>query len=248
MGTAKNLKFDTTFKNEVRLKFGLTNNEYLVALFILAQVANPANEISGWCAISKKQIAAYFSLSERQVFYILKSLWTKKLIEKYVNKLNQSLPLIRVSKKFYDCQICIPTAKFADPLQKLQTFSKEIPPTPPKENIIPSPNGEGRVLKKKPSCPLLNGSPLSTLFVKKYPNGHKECVQYLLSCEELRKHKFINRPKQFLTLHKIIKAGFDFTEIDRVMRRVDKKYGDNNWDFATLANWLEKGGASAEYT
>ena len=98
----------------------------------------------------------------------------------------------------------------------------------------------GKVIKdrdisspKKVSCPLDE---------KKYPKKHNECTEYILSCEEFRKHKFINRAKQYMFLHKILRVGFDFQDIDRTMKAIDRKYGENNWDFATIANWMEKGG------
>ena len=87
--------------------------------------------------------------------------------------------------------------------------------------------------KKKVACPLDE---------KKYPKKHNECTEYILSCEEFRKHKFINRAKQYMFLHKILRAGWDFPDIDKTMKSIERKYGNNNWDFATIANWMEKGG------
>jgi hypothetical protein len=92
-------------------------------------------------------------------------------------------------------------------------------------------------IEKKPTCPLLNGSP----FRAKYPNGHKECGEYYQSVETRRDHKFINQPKQFNFLHKILRAGYDFDSMNKAVPRIEKEYGLGNWDFATLANWLEKG-------
>ena len=54
-------------------------------------------------------------------------------------------------------------------------------------------------------------------------------------------NRFINKAKQFMFLHKILRANFSFTQIDDVIEKIEKKYGENNWDFATIANWLEKG-------
>lgn len=93
------------------------------------------------------------------------------------------------------------------------------------------------VVKKQPSCPLLNGSPLK----EKYPGGHTECVEYYLSVEKRRGNKFINQPKQFHCLHKILKAGYGFDEMNKTFPKIEKKYGWGNWDFGTLTNWLEKG-------
>ncbi len=87
------------------------------------------------------------------------------------------------------------------------------------------------------SCPLLNGSTLK----EKYPNGHSECVEYLISEEEDRTTKFINREKQFMFIHKILRAGYGFDAMDKTIRLVEKKYGPGTWDYGTLASWLEKG-------
>lgn len=98
----------------------------------------------------------------------------------------------------------------------------------------------GRV-GKKPTCPLLNGSPLKS----KYPNGHTECEEYVDSEEKDRGLKFINRPKQYAVIHKILRAGYGFDVMDKTIRQVEKKYGKGAWDYATLASWIEKGSANA---
>lgn len=99
------------------------------------------------------------------------------------------------------------------------------------------PKGKEASSEKKTSCPLTNGSPLRN----QYPNGHQECIEYLVDCETSRERKFINRGKQFMFLHKILSAGYGFDRMDRCITLIDKKYGKNNWDFATVASWLEKG-------
>lgn len=104
------------------------------------------------------------------------------------------------------------------------------------------PNGNEGVVKKQPSCPLLNGSPLK----EKYPNGHHECTEYILDEEKHRAKKFINLPKQYNALHKILRAGYGFDKMEITRARVEKKYGPHAWDFATLATWLEKGAANGE--
>lgn len=100
----------------------------------------------------------------------------------------------------------------------------------------------GGVSVKTPACPLLNDSSLKA----KYPNGHEECVEYLVSLEEDRSYKFTNRAKQFNFIHKMLRAGADFEVMDRVISVIEKKYGRNQWDFATVSNWLDKGGDNAK--
>lgn len=97
------------------------------------------------------------------------------------------------------------------------------------------------VRKKPPSCPLLNGSPLKA----RYPGGHQECVEHYQSVQEERAEKFINSGKQFEFLHKILRAGYGFDKIDRAIAKVEHKYGRGNWDYSTIATWLEKGAAHA---
>jgi len=90
---------------------------------------------------------------------------------------------------------------------------------------------------KKVSCPLLNGSPLTG----KYPNGHKECIEYMLDIEEGRGRPFTNKGKQFLFLHKLLRANIGFSDLDKVIAKIEKRYGKYQWDFATISNWVDKG-------
>lgn len=118
--------------------------------------------------------------------------------------------------------------------QMLKTEDKDI-------NAFTSPNGEGGVIKKQPSCPLLNGSPLKS----KYPNGHQECWEYYSSVETRRDFKFVNREKQLKAIHNILKANYGFDSMDKSIPLMEKKYGRGNWDFTNMAAWLEKGAAHA---
>jgi len=96
----------------------------------------------------------------------------------------------------------------------------------------------GGVAKKQLACPLLNGSPLR----EKYGNGHMECVEYLGDVQTQRKQDFINRSKQFSFLHKILRAGYGFDQMDAAIKGIERRFGPHAWDMATLASWLEKGG------
>lgn len=87
-------------------------------------------------------------------------------------------------------------------------------------------------------CPLNGTSPLKA----KYPNGHHECEEYIEEEEADRGRKFINRPKQYANLHKILRAGYGFDVMSRTIKEVERKYGPGGWDYATLAAWIEKGG------
>ena len=95
---------------------------------------------------------------------------------------------------------------------------------------------------KKPSCPLLNGSPLKD----NYPLGHEECIEYYLSVEDRRGFKFINKPKQFMFIHKILRAGYGFDQMNRAIKNIERKWDKGSWDFGSMANWLEKGAGHGE--
>ena len=82
------------------------------------------------------------------------------------------------------------------------------------------------------SCPLLSDSSLKG----KWPRGHVECAEYVTT------FKFVNKGKQFKFLHSLLRAGYDFPDIDKIIARVIKKpfYKDNGWDFATLASEADR--------
>ncbi len=233
--TAKKLVFDTTYKNQTRIDLKLSINEYLVALFIQEQMLNQESAIQGWCYASKEQIGEYLGLSRRTINTILTHLHAKGLIEKF-----EKTRFIRTTQKFYQYQIGIASAQTAQTVQNLHTLPKE--KVAPKENILyTSPSEREGTQKKRPSCPLLNGSPLKA----KYPNGHDECVEYLQDEEHHRGNKFINHAKQYMAIHKILKAGYGFDKMEKTRLLIEKKYGPHSWDYMTMANWLEKGSANA---
>jgi len=95
--------------------------------------------------------------------------------------------------------------------------------------------------KRANSCPLLLKEKFPTL-IARYPGGHKECVEYIDSEATDRGHKFINYPKQIAFVHKILKAGFDFTDIDTAIKEISSNvfFKDKGWDFSTVASFLER--------
>lgn len=94
-------------------------------------------------------------------------------------------------------------------------------------NNIPDAPTQGRS-----SCPLLTDKKLR----ERYPRGHLECIEYISS------FKFINKGKQFNFLHKMLRAGLDFADIDRVIVDLEKKsyYKENGYDMATIASEAER--------
>lgn len=108
------------------------------------------------------------------------------------------------------------------------------------------PDGKSRQVEKANKresfrCPLLLKEKYPT-FVKKYPGGHNECVEFIRAVEEEKGHKFINLPKQFGIIHRILRAGFDFDDMNKALNAIQKNnfYQDKGWDFATVAQWLER--------
>ena len=140
-------------------------------------------------------------------------------------------------------RICKPTSSESEQVEQKE-FGKrtsESEHTKETNTKVLSKDNRG-VVKKQPSCPLLNGSPLKT----KYPEGHQECIEYFLSVEERRGFKFINKGKQFKCIHAILRAGFGFDAINKSFPLVEKKYGRGNWDFSTISAWIEKGSANVQ--
>lgn len=91
---------------------------------------------------------------------------------------------------------------------------------------------DGNTPNRGVPCPLLSVSSLK----EKWPKGHVECAEYVTS------FKFVNKGKQFKFLHSLLRAGFDFPDIDKIIARVEKKpfYKENGWDFATLASEADR--------
>lgn len=225
MGTAKQLKFDTTFKNEVRVDLGLKNDDYLVALFIQEQMLNQESAIQGWCYASKEQIAQYLGLSRRTITTILKKLHDKGLIEKFA-----ATRFIKTTQKFYLSQNGIPSAQPAHTAQILRTPSFSLPPITPNTLITPKHSLPSEETDTVGRCPL------KTILKDKYPEGHKECVEYITS------FKFVNKAKQFRFLHQMLRAGLDFPDIDKLVNRLEKKpyFQENGYDFATVAGEADR--------
>lgn len=86
-------------------------------------------------------------------------------------------------------------------------------------------------INKSLGCPLKNGK-LQHL----YPKGHIECIEYVTS------FKFVNKDKQFMFLHKLLRAGLDFPAIDKLISRIEKQdyYKENGYDFATIAKEADR--------
>ncbi len=113
------------------------------------------------------------------------------------------------------------------------------------ETLHESKSRQSNSNKKSYRCPLLLPKKYPRL-VKKYPNGHAECVEFISSIQDAYRNgrKFINYAKQFQALHKILRAGYDFKEINACIDKMDKNsfWKEKGWDFTNVVNVVEKGG------
>lgn len=152
-----------------------------------------------------------------------------------------------------------PTSALLDISNSLSSRLKEPSQTPSKEELqieINSntsetlPNGKSRQVEKankkeSSRCPLLLKEKYPSL-AKKYPGGHNECVEFITSIEAEFKsgRKFVSYGKQFGTLHKILRAGYSFEEINSCIVRMEENnfWREKGWDFGDVANVIGKGG------
>lgn len=84
---------------------------------------------------------------------------------------------------------------------------------------------------RRPSCP-------------NKEEGHQGCIDFIDSLAKSRGIKFPNYPKQIGALHRILKAGFTWEQINK---QIDKMEEDSFWsqrgfDIVNIANELGKGG------
>ena len=134
------------------------------------------------------------------------------------------------------------------PERDIKPQTKDTEEEPVKEEINTSetlPDGKSRQAgankKENSRCPLLLKEKYPNI-AGKYPGGHSECVEFIRAVEEEKGHRFINLPKQFGIVHRILRAGFDFENMDKAINVIQKNnfYQDKGWDFATVAQWLER--------
>lgn len=245
MNTANaQVKLNINIDLEAMGKLGISLQEYSIAYLIKEKMTDPKSQVEGWAAYSKEDLARYLKLSKMTIFRSLKKLYEKGLVE----RLGKS-QYIRTTSKWYQYTNGIPSTILVSPIpDKEKVTQKEI-------NKHTSPSEMEESPKRRSSCPLdvKNQKTMSTsvgdvyrtlpqtALQRRYPHGHDECVEYLQDEEEKRGFKFINHGKQYVAIHKILKAGFGFDHMDKTIRQVSKAYGEHSWDYMTLANWLEKG-------
>ncbi len=101
--------------------------------------------------------------------------------------------------------------------------NKYIPTSPRGESVKPS----GK--KKTPNCP--------------NPNGHTACIENIESIQKEFDKGFVNFPKQINAIHKIYKAGYTDSQIEKCVNELeDDPFWAGKWDLMNVANELGKRG------
>ena len=138
------------------------------------------------------------------------------------------------------------------PERDIKPQTKDTEEEPVKEEINTSetlPHGKSQQVgankKENSRCPLLLKDKYPNL-AEKYPGGHGECVEFINSIEEEFKtgRRFVNYGKQFGALHKILRAGYSFEEINDCIVRMEENnfWREKGWDFGDVANVIGKRG------
>jgi hypothetical protein len=238
-----------TINFESLTKLKLTLNEYLVASAISKFCTNPSSVCPGWFYMDSTLITPFangLQMSRATAYRAIKKLKSLGLIEFNPEAKN----FCRGTTKWYEETVGINSPSETTRLkmrQNVSSFDKEKESTKEREYInISSPTEKTQQSVKPPACPLnweKNKTQLTPL-QSKYPKAHEECIEYYLSVEDRRGYKFINKPKQFGFIHKILRAGYGFDDMNRAIKIIEKKYEKGAWDFASMASWLEKGASN----
>lgn len=205
---------------------------------------------------SNKHFGKLFRLAESTASYHINKLVDQGYIRTRVFKKGCSDPKCPIPEKENHRHI-YPTSILLDVSNSLSSRMKEPYQVPSKEDLHSQinsntsktfPHGKSRQSnsnKGKYRCPLLLPEKYPRL-VEKYPNGHAECIEFIGSIQDAYRNgrKFINYAKQFQALHKILRAGYDFKEINACIDKMDKNsfWKEKGWDFTNVANVVEKGG------
>lgn len=100
-----------------------------------------------------------------------------------------------------------------------------------------------KTIAQNARCPLESSGNHQDLKTR-YPNGHKECIEFIDSIAQSKGHKFVNYPKQIRFVHQCLRSGFGFDAMDRAINKIEKDrfYQEKGWDFANVATTLDKNG------
>ena len=173
------------------------------------------------CWPSRQKIAEEHSISERQVDRSIKILEGYKIIavERLGKKLNNRYYLLDKSE-WTDRQLT-PDSQSTHPQTDRRLHSKD----------THSKDTQERIPNIRSACPNIL-------------EGHKGCIEFIDSLAEIKNIKtFTNYQKQIGTLHKLLRAGRTFEEINKIVLRFqsDSFLLDKGWDMATVVSYLDRG-------
>lgn len=86
--------------HDIRLKLGLSLNEYCVADAIYHLSNNPKNIMQGWCYMGRKEMGDYLGLKRQVVNRIIKKLVEDELVERPEE--GSTSNLVRTTGKWYE--------------------------------------------------------------------------------------------------------------------------------------------------
>jgi len=115
-------------------------------------------------------------------------------------------------------------------LRKLTRTGKESLHTIDITNRIPIKDSDIAPKSKSGSCP-------------NKQETHKGCIEFIDSFAESRGVKFANYPKQINGLHKLLRAGYTFSQINKQIDVMEKKkfWMSNGFDLMNVVNEIGKG-------
>ena len=219
METALNI----TINLDVLKKLDLTLNEYAICEYITRKQADPQSALSGWCIVTKKDIAFNLNLTQRSVFAILKKLLNRGYIERH-----QKTKFIRTSSIYYSCTSFTQYEESSHIVKQEKESNKE------KEYLIYTSPSEKAVVKKPPASRCFN------------PEGHSGCVENLQFIDQTYEKHLIANGRNFRYQEGIYKNGGTDDHILKIIKKLEKDpfYSDHGWDMKTIFDVYTKGGAS----
>lgn len=226
----------TTILHERREKLGLSVLEYCIADTVY-KLSRPI------CYLSRTKMAKLFGITKMGTIKAIDRLVEKGIIEK-----NEEGHLTTTQKWYTEVEAYeeqFGKQSLPDGAKSLPSGKQSLPvgkqSAPNINNYNNNYNNTSATRTNVRSrCPLENEN--STL-KSEYPKGHKECTEYIDSVAQTDKnHKFVNYSKQIGCLHRILKAGYSFKEIDVVIEKIKKDnfYREKGWDFATVASFIDR--------
>jgi len=173
---------------------------------------------NGKCFASQKELARRLEISQPTMARIIKKLVSRGWIEQEGFQAGKTRPI--------KCWRIID-------LWQLNTnyYKKKIDkPQNKEEDIIEEDNTSATLPNGKYRCP-------------NKLEGHKGCIEFIDSVANFKHKKtFTNYQKQIYHLHKMLRSGYTFKDIDTAIDKIDSDsfYQEKGWDLATIANIFDR--------